>query len=271
MVYEKKQISCEGSTGSTVLSLYLLDASGEMNIKKRPIIVICPGGGYEFTSDREAEPIAMQLLGMGYHAAVLRYSVAPAEYPTAILELGKSIHMIRENAIEWNVDADKILVSGFSAGGHLACSYGCFWNKPFVAEKLGVSSEVLRPNGMILGYPVITSGEYAHHDSILHLLGAQYEEKKEEMALETQITGEFPKTFVWHTYEDGLVPAMNSILLVDALYKQQIPTEFHMFAKGGHGLSLASKLTEIGDYGTEKSCEAWMSLLKQWLEDNFSL
>ena len=64
---------------------------------------------------------------------------------------------------------------------------------------------------------------------------------------------------------------MNSILLVDALYKQQIPTEFHMFAKGGHGLSLASKLTEIGDYGTEKSCEAWMSLLKQWLEDNFSL
>lgn len=266
MKYEKYQIQCEGSMEYANLSTYILDVSDEINIKKRPMIVICPGGGYEYTSDREAEIIAMQFLSMGYHAAVLRYSVKPAVFPVALLEVAKSVALIRENAENWGVKTDQVYVAGFSAGGHLAASYGCFWNKEFVAASLGVEKEMLQPNGMILSYPVISSGEYAHHDSIKNLLGEAYEEKKGEMSLENQITDAFPRTFAWHTFEDGCVPCQNSLLLVEALVKQGISAEYHLFAKGGHGLSLANKLTEIGDYGVEVSCQPWLSMLHTWIE-----
>lgn len=90
--------------------------------QKRPVIVICPGGAYGMTSDREAEAIAVRFMGMGYHAVVLRYSVAPARYPVALRQLAKTVALLRENSDKWHIEKNKIIVSGFSAGGHLAAS-----------------------------------------------------------------------------------------------------------------------------------------------------
>lgn len=266
MRYEKISVKCEGSHEDAALYTYLLDDSVEILIKKRPMVVICPGGGYTMTSDREAEMIAMQLLSMGYHAAILRYSVAPVVFPTALLELGKSISCIREHAKEWHIDSDKILVAGFSAGGHLAASFCCFWSKPWVVQKLGVDKMSLQPNGMILGYPVITSGEFAHDDSFKCLLGEEYEEKKDSVSLEKCVNEYVPRAFIWHTFEDGLVPVQNSLLLVEELTKRGISTEFHMYSKGGHGLSLANRLTQNQWCGIEPSCQSWVELLKNWME-----
>ncbi len=266
MKYEKIDVSCSGFREGVALYVYLLDYSQEIMIEERPMILICPGGGYAMTSDREAEIIAMQYLSMGYHAAVLRYSVAPAVFPTALCELGKSVCLMREHAKEWHVDPNKVIVSGFSAGGHLAASYSVFWNRGFVGEALGVDSSTLKPNGLILCYPVITSGEFAHHESIQNLLGNAYEEKKEEMSLEKQVSTDVPRTFIWHTYEDNVVPVQNSLMFVDALVKNQISTEFHMFAKGGHGLSVANRLTVNQWNGIEPTCQPWVELVHNWLE-----
>lgn len=266
MKYETHKLQCKGSLEYACVHTYILDSSPEINWKKRPMVLICPGGGYSYTSDREAEVMATQFMAMGYHAAVLRYSVAPAVFPTALLEVASCVKLFRENAEEWGVDGEHIYVAGFSAGGHLAASYGCFWNRDFVAEELQIDKELLRPYGLILGYPVITSGEYAHHESIQCLLGDAYEEKKEEMSLENYVTEQFPRTFAWHTFEDGLVPCQNSLLLVRSLADKQIPVEYHLFQKGGHGMALASKLTEIGDYGIEPSCQPWISLVHTWME-----
>ena len=85
------------------------------------------------TSDREAELVAMQFLAFGYHAAVLRYSVAPSVYPAAVLELGRAIRLIRQHAEQWKVNTDQIVVSGFSAGGHMAASYCVAWNQKWLA------------------------------------------------------------------------------------------------------------------------------------------
>ena len=220
------------------------------------------------TSDREAEMVALQFVASGYHAAVLRYSVTPSVFPTAILELGKSISIIRQYSEQWHVDADKIAVIGFSAGGHLTASYCCFWNKPFVAETLNVDSKMLRPNAMLLGYPVITTGEFAHCQSIKNLLGARYEELKESMSLENQISADVPRSFIWHTFGDTVVSVKNSLLLTDALVSHKIPVEFHLFEKGDHGLALANRLTEAnGGFGIEKTCQSWIELARTWLEN----
>ena len=120
MIYKKIEIAVDGYKETADLYTYFLDNSIEMHInRKRPVVVICPGGGYAMTSDREAEPIAMQYLVRGYHAVILRYSVEPARYPLALLQLAKSVAFLRKNAAEFHIDTNKIVLQGFSAGGHL--------------------------------------------------------------------------------------------------------------------------------------------------------
>ena len=159
MIHEKIEIQLKDSEFKANLFTYFLDNSPEIDPeRKRPVVLICPGGGYQMTSDREAEALAVRFMAMGYHAAILRYSVAPARFPEALLQLATAVAMLRENAEKWHIDTEKIVVQGSSAGGHLAASLGVFWNKPFVAEALGMDSEKFRPNGLMLSYPVITSG-----------------------------------------------------------------------------------------------------------------
>lgn len=268
MIYKEYPIRTEGSTDMARLSVYLISHSEEINIRERPLIIICPGGGYSWVSEREGEMLALQWLAYGYHAAVLYYSVEPAVYPTALLELAVAVKMMKENARDWHIDADKILIEGSSAGGHLAASYGMFWNKEFIAKKLEASTEIFRPAGMILNYPVITSGEYAHEDSFRSLLAGEYDNMKDEMSLENQVSADTPPAFIWHTNEDGLVPAENSLLLALAMRKQGIPVELHLYAKGGHGLSLADERTNGPDgLGNVKECQSWMALADTWLRE----
>ena len=227
----------------------------------RPAVIVCPGGGYRYTSTRESESIAMQYLAAGMQAFVLYYHCAPAVFPCALLELAKSVSIVRSHAAEWNIDPDKILVVGFSAGGHLAASIGCFWNQEFVYGPLGLTAEDIRPNGNILGYPVITSGEFAHRGSFDMLCAGLDQEKYLELtSLEKQAGAQNPPTFIWHTNEDQAVPVENSFLYTAALRKAKVPVEFHMYAHGWHGLSLANEETKCDKDG-------WMGLSITWIKD----
>ncbi len=267
MQTEVFSLHAEGSLPDAKLYTYILDTKEELLIKKRPIILLCPGGGYTHTSDREAEPLAMRFLAMGYHAAILRYSCAPAIYPTALLELAQAMKLIHAHADEWKVEADKIFVQGCSAGGHLAGSLGVFWQEKWLADKTGVQNEVLRPAGLILCYPVITSGEFAHRGSFENLLRGQYtEEMLERTSLEKQVTKQMPPVFLWHTFTDGSVPVENSLLLVAALRKCGISTEFHMYPVGGHGLAACDEQTAHPDgHDIQVQCQSWLTLVKTWL------
>lgn len=268
MIHEIIDIQVKGSLPTTKLYTYILDNSEEINInRKRPVILICPGGGYSMTSDREAEGLAVRFMAMGYHAVVLRYSCAPAVYPTALLEVAKTVLLLRENAEKWHIDRDKIILQGSSAGGHLAASFGVFWREEFIAETFGTAAEQFRPNGLILSYPVITSGEYAHRESFQNLLGDRYEELVEHMSLENRVTEDTPETFIWHTLTDDCVPVENSFLFVSALKNKKIPVEFHMYPVGGHGLGLADEETACPNgYGIQKECQSWIPLVDTWLK-----
>lgn len=129
MVHQRIDLGTEGA----VLETYFLDDSDRLkNSRCRPVILICPGGGYSYTTDREAEPIALAFASRGYHAAVLRYPCAPVRYPAALVSLCRAVLWLREHAGEFHIDPDRLCVSGYSAGGHLAASLGVFWHRPFL-------------------------------------------------------------------------------------------------------------------------------------------
>ncbi len=261
MFHETIPIRVPGSADYARLDTYFTDLSPEMPRQDRlPTVLVCPGGGYTFTSAREAEPIALRFLTMGFRAAVLWYSVAPAVFPTALLEVARSVAYIRTEGVRHGCDPEKVFTVGFSAGGHLAASYGDFWAEPFVAETVGVEKELLRPSGQVLCYPVITSGEFAHHDSILKLLGDSYEEKRAMMSLEDHVTKDTPPTFLWHTEADELVPVENSLRMAAALREKHIRFELHIYPDGGHGLALANDITAWDENGK-------IARVARWIED----
>ena len=282
MFHNTIPIQAKGSETEAKLVTYFLDHSSEMLIDKRPVVLICPGGGYEYTSEREGEVLATQFLAMGYHAAVLYYSCAPARFPVALTELANAVKLLRTRADEWFIDPNAVIVLGSSAGGHLAACMGILWEEDFLAEAVGIREKdrgILRPDGMILCYPVITSGEYAHRGSFECLLGKEegslerwYDKNSllAQLSLESRVTSKTSPAFIWHTFTDGCVPVENSLMMVNALHKAGVPTEFHMYPVGGHGLSLANRLTQHRDGSAlQEECTSWIPLVHTWLESQF--
>lgn len=274
MIHKKIEIKARGMEDVGNLYTYFLDSSIEMRPnEKRPVILMCPGGGYEMTSDREAEPMAMQFLAMGYHVAILRYSVCPVRYPAALLQVAESVLYLKNHAEEYHIDPEKIVVQGCSAGGHLAANYGIAWNSPFLTKRMGMENdpEKLRVAGLLLCYPVITSGEKAHEGSFRNLLGEQYEEKKAELSLENRVTPDTPPTFLWHTATDDTVPVENSLYFFQSCLQQGVSAELHIYPVGGHGLSLANEETcRANGIGVQKECQSWINLAQTWLEGLFA-
>lgn len=250
------------------LSVYIADNSPEIEKdRKHPLVLVCPGGAYAMTSDREAEPIALQFLAAGIHAAVLRYTVAPdGRFPTQIFEVARAIALIRAHAEEWNCDKDRIMICGFSAGGHLCASYATLWNHGFVRETLGAEAEAIRPNGAILCYPVIDSGEFAHRGSFENLLDSRKDDEEflNLLSPQKQVTADTPPMFIWHTFADDAVPVQNALLMALALAAKNISVELHVFPNGGHGLSLADERTGSHPGVWQRECSVWIDLAKRW-------
>lgn len=256
----------EGPDGfRPVLETYVLKGA-----KQRPAVLIFPGGGYQVTSPRESEPIAIQFAAAGYHAFVLHYSVNPRRHPLPILDASRAMCIIRENAEAWRVDPDKIAVCGFSAGGHLAASLGVHWDKEFATSAAGIEPGMNRPNALILCYPVITRNQFAHRGSFVNLLGKDADQQLLDlMSLDMQVSEKTPPTFLWHTYEDQSVPVENSLLFAAGLRKHRIPFEMHIYPKGRHGLSTATPETCQGDMIPDPHVATWMGLCIEWLDLTF--
>ncbi len=265
--YDKMGVS--KSPRQTTLTTYILEKNNiEPSIwKKRPAVIICPGGGYSITSSREAEPIAFKYASAGFHAFILNYSVAPSAWPAAITELSKSIVYVRSIADEYLIDSDKIFVAGFSAGGHLAASVGVHYNHEDVIKYSGADGINNKPNGIILGYPVITSEkEYAHQGSIDNITGGN-KDLVPLMSLENYVTPETPEMFIFHTFADATVPVKNSLYMANALEKNHVKFELHIYPDGGHGLSLSNEVSAHDINQVIKPVADWIDLSVRWIKD----
>ncbi len=229
--------------------------------------MLCPGGAYSFTNDREAEPIALVFLARGYHVFVLRYSVAPAPWPTALIEVAMAVKAIRTNANSWNVDKSRLVLAGFSAGGHLAAEYACKWNSDWLSNIVSSDPDILRPQALILGYPVIDSGSYTHESSMKNLLQADdCPAARDRVALQKCVSKSVPPTFLWHTASDEMVPVQNSLEFAWALSNLSIPYELHIYPYGAHGLALANRCTLETDKHQNDYCGKWIDEANAFLE-----
>lgn len=255
------------------LTTYVIDNSKEIQPeRRRPGVLICPGGGYSFTSPREAEPVALQFVAAGMSAFVLDYSVAPVRYPKQLLEASAALALMRRRAAEWDLDPEMLAVCGFSAGGHLAASLGTLWNEPFIPQTLGIAAGENRPNAMVLCYPVITAGEMAHRGSFDCLLGENASPQQlRDLSLETRVTPQTSPAFLWHTYNDPAVPVENTLLMAQALRRAGVEFDLHIYRDGVHGLSLCTSDTaRSGDPQLiNPHAQTWMGLCTQWMRELF--
>lgn len=267
ILIDYKQLGINHNDVPATYTTYIHDCDPSLQkLQKRPMIVICPGGGYNHLSVREGEAIALKMMDLGYNSIIVRYSVLPNEYPCQLLELAYVVNLARNNHQQWFVDTDNIVVAGFSAGAHLAASLGTSWNKGYISDMLKVSCEAIKPNRMLLGYPVITSGEFAHQGSFNTLLGSRVDELKASMSIENNITKDTPECFIWHTFEDGTVPVENSLLLANALRKAGISFELHIFPCGSHGLALGTEETNTpANNKIQPEVSVWPSLFATWM------
>lgn len=235
---------------------YILDCGITLGqFEKRPAILVCPGGGYMYCSPREAEPIALAYAARGFHAFILRYSVGWAAGGFKPLqEVSWAIGYLRAHSEEWNIDPEKIVTCGFSAGGHLALSAG------LLAEN--------KPNAMILGYPAASAPNLSGMNFMLKLLEGKMDvtdEDAKKYDLVSQITEDAPPVFIAATAQDLLTP--HGALPIAKKYSDlDKPYELHVFQYGPHGYALANEVTADGSVNnTDQAFAQWHELSVLWL------
>ena len=245
MYMERKLLSDDGNY---FVDVYIQDESPEIRLSHlRPMVVVLPGGGYMATSDREAEPIALEYLAQGFNSAVVRYRIREdAAWPNPQVDVSEALKYIRANAKRFLTDPDKIALCGFSAGGHLAASMGVHWNDPEIQKRSGCMNGENKPNALVLGYPVINDhGLFYDPRSMGTLLRnyagtEEYDKMFEYVCCEKFVkAGVTPPTYIFSTWADATVPIKNSLDFAQALNAEGIPAEIHIFQEGAHGLGLA--------------------------------
>ena len=270
MLHETVLLKVPGANEPAELVTYAPGNFPELGAdRRRPALIICPGGGYRTLSDREGEPVALRFAGLGYAAFVLYYHVAPqGRWPIPQRQLLAAIDHVRSNCDRYHVDPSAIIPMGFSAGGHLAGCAGLMWNKPEVYRPLRKKSAAYRPDGVVLCYSVVTSGEGSHLESFRNLLGERYEELAELVSLEKRVTRKAPPFFLWHTVDDTTVPMENSVLLSDALKAKDVDTELRLYPHGTHGQSLADRTVYAPGQSLAMSvpCSIWVRHCDDWLQ-----
>ncbi len=204
--------------------------------RKRPAVLILPGGGYEHVSEREGESVALEFVSRGYVAFVLTYTVAPARFPVALREAAMAMRYIREQADALEVNPHMVAAVGFSAGGHLCGTLGTMYDAPEVRD-IG-PGELLRPNALGLCYPVAVSWGRTHEGSFRNLCGGDVPLRK-WLSLDSLVRPDMPPVYLWHTRTDESVPVRNSLLLGLALDEAGVDFAMDIFPRGPHGLSLA--------------------------------
>lgn len=211
-------------------------------------VIICPGGGYSILAyDKEGTDIASYFVSKGIAAVILKYRLPVAKsniggHKTPLADAQRAMRLVRYHASEWGINANKIGIMGFSAGGHLASTLSTHFDIGIEDSTDPVDKVSCRPDFSILMYPVITfTQEFMHKGSRTNLLGSENPpiELCEFYSNELQVNETTPPAILFHAADDGAVPVENSLAYFQALKKLGINAEMHIYPSGGHGFGLA--------------------------------
>jgi len=234
-VYEYAHMA-PGPNAAGRLRGFVPDTPEGLRPRRRPAVLILPGGAYRYTSQREAEPVALRFLAKGWAAFVLDYTCAPAAFPVALREAAIAMKYIRDNAERLGLNPQGVAAVGFSAGGHLCGTLGTMWDCPEVADI--APAEFIRPDALGLCYPVAVSWGATHEESFQHITGGD-PGLRARLSLDKLVRPDMPPVFLWHTRDDGSVPCRNSLILAQALDEAGVDFALRLYRHGRHGLSTA--------------------------------
>src|ERR1700742_2230477 len=257
--YKEKQ---EGYSVSLVTDPTITPYFPEKGKANGTAVIVFPGGGYiNLTVTYEGEDIAKAFNKIGVTAFVVKYRLPSDEIMVdktigPLQDAQRAIQIVRERASEWGVKPDKIGIIGFSAGGHLASTLATHFKKAVIPNTSNIS---LRPDFAMLIYPVITFGPFAHTGSRDNLIGKNPSQELIDLySNEKQITSDTPPCFLIHAEDDDTVPVQNALLFYDALIKNKVKAEMHLFEEGGHGFGMDNP----------KNKGKWFDWAANWMTEN---
>ncbi|AQQ08999.1 Acetylxylan esterase precursor [Sedimentisphaera cyanobacteriorum] len=224
-------------------------------------VVICPGGGYSILSiEKEGRKIADWLNSFGTAGIVLKYRHKYFQHPVPLMDAQRAVRLTRLNAGKWGIEADKVGIMGFSAGGHLASTAGTHYSKGSKNAEEPAERFSSRPDFMILVYPVISMQRgITHGGSKISILGRKPDKQLvDELSNELQVTSDTPPAFLIHAADDRAVPYQNSVLFYEALIEAGVLSELHIYPRGGHGFGMMP--------GSEFGPAQWPEQCRDWLE-----
>lgn len=244
----------------------------------RPAVVVVPGGGYALVSPSEGEMVAKRFFDAGYQAFVLTYTtnmfrLKPLE-TQPLRDISRAVRYLRKNAAELHIDPSRVCCCGFSAGAHLVGSLAV--HHADVCLSADPNAEIdNRPDAVILCYPVITAGEFAHKDSFTCLFGENpTPEQLAWASLENHVTAQTPPTFLWQTFTDETVPVDNSILFAKSCRAHGVRCELHLFMENKHGLSLANAEwaeNEVTPQALQTMMQTWQTMKMMYAQSSNKL
>ncbi|MBV0914899.1 alpha/beta hydrolase [Apilactobacillus sp. HBW1] len=247
---------------------YLKSADVQTNQYKYPAVIVVPGGSYTHISLHQAESFALNFSANGYQSFYLRYTFeqeAMPLMPNPLEELANSIKYIREHANEFNIDESRIVIAGFSIGGHICSLYNDFYHTDWMQKLAGVdNAEILKPNAVILSYPVtnLTCGFPKDKESILNWVSDEQQVQADE-----HVSAKNMPTFIWHTADDPFVPVENALKYSIKLNEYNVDNELHIFHHGPHGMGLANNITSWNEDSNNARVAEWFDLAITWLDE----
>lgn len=284
--------------GTATLICCLMDPMISTSVKKRrPAMLICPGGAYLSLSPKESDPVAARWMGYGYQAFIVMYKhyvvaeptpehpapvVDPgAHYPEPTIDLMRSMAIVREHADEWGIDEDRVYCMGFSAGGHVVGTLAERFDDPELLERAQTTAEVAKPTAVVLGYPMVGASDptgsrhgnapwlAAVADLMLPgIFGTDSPTlaQEEEIDLSLHVRPDMPRVFTWLSNEDEALPPTDTLDFMKALWDMEVPSELHMYQSGPHGTSLCDESSAAGPNDLQPHSAHWVGECLRWLE-----
>lgn len=273
---------------------YLANEVGEGSRKGRPAAIICGGGSFKAISAHEQEPVALEFVNRGYQAFTLDYvttETGDIAFPAPEADLACMVATVRANVVTWGVDPGRVVVVGFSAGGFICASLAATWRDGAFASIVGVLPEMVRPDAVMLGYPLIdlaawrawktrdpridlrvpkTGGKTGRdlvNDFFAQLAGGEADDARlDEIGPAEHVDRHMPPTFVWCAADDHAVPVAQTYAFAAKLAEAGVTHELHVFNEGGHGPSVADANTRPADIADEAEFTARQQAVRPWVD-----